>query len=260
MRRFSITLRNGTKTTVRGDRLGLSSEDHHHRPDWGFGDTHPYIQNRNGDTVFVGSFREVAYVADIDAEELPVIPTRDKREEKAGLERWFDLGSKAVAILSGLAVVGFVILIATGHGRVGTVQAESLLTIFAFTLVGGIVSVGGVQLFSVTASLRRAKERVEVIERAVGGGGSGTPVHLVKRMSLSFHASDRGLLSELQAVQGNTLLEDRLVICAAHPEFLAEVDKMAGEQRRDGWALTAITPNDGLTDGLMVNLTFERAL
>jgi len=260
MRRFKVVLRDGTVTTIRGDRLRLSPDDHHHIRDFGFGETHPYIQNKSGEMVFAGSFHEVAYVADVDAEERPTFETPDRSEDRSALERWFDLGSKAVAILSGLAVVAFVILIASGHGKVGTVQAESLLTIFAFTLVGGIVSVGGVQLFSVTASLRRATERVEVIERTVGGGRADPTIRLVKRMSLSFHTSDRELLLAFENGQTNTPLEDRLVICAGHPDFLAEVEEMAGEQREDGWMLTAIAPQDGLTDGLMVWLTFEKAL
>lgn len=260
MRRFSVVLRDGSKTTVRGDRLRLSSDDHHQLRDFGYGDTHPYIQNRNGDIVFAGSFREVAYVADVAAEELPVVaPPNKKEEEKSALERWFDLGSKAVAILSGLAVVAFVILIATGHGKVGTVQAESLLTIFAFTLVGGIVSIGGVQLFSFSANLRRAQQRVQVIERAVAGSGDPS-VRLVRTIHYRFESDDAELVEQLQAVRSNTLLDDYLAICAASPAFRAEIDDVARTEGHSGWTLTALSPNDNLHNGLVVNVTFERVL
>jgi hypothetical protein len=253
MRRFRVVLRDGTRATIHGDVLGFTPRDHP------YATQHLCIKDFDGNTVFASGSREVAYVADIDAIELPDVTAPHARDVRSSLARWLDVASKGVAILSSLAMVAFVILIATGHSHVGSVQAESLLTVFAFTLVGGIISIGGVQLFSVSANLRRANQRVEVIERTVAGSGDSN-VRLVRTTQHRFETDDADTLHQLQSVRSNNLLDDYLVICAASPTFRAEIERVARRERRNGWALTGISPNDNLQNGLVLNLTFEKAM
>ncbi len=259
MKRFRVVLRDGKSTTIRGHSLGFAS-DRHPRDYPYASNSLPYVRDVDGEIVFVGSFREVAYVADVEAEDLFDGPARKSDEAKSGIARWLDLVSKGVAVLSGLAVVLFVVLIATGHGSVGVIQAESALTVFAFTLIGGIVSVGGVQLFSVTASLRRASERVETIERRVGGNDNDS-VRVLRTFGIDFTTDDDDLLSALQdARHSNTVLDDSLAILVGSAEFRAKVADEARWRRREGWTLAAISPNDSIHNGLIVNLLFEKAL
>lgn len=70
------------------------------------------------------------------------------------------IAGQAVSVLAGIAVIVFVVMALLGRATLAGVSIGNLLTVFGFTLVGGLVSVGGVKLFSVNASLRRAKERI----------------------------------------------------------------------------------------------------
>jgi hypothetical protein len=75
--------------------------------------------------------------------------------------RFLDALGKIVSIVSGLAVITFVILVWAGKSTIGTVQIGTLLTVVSFTLIGGLVSIGGVKMFSINAHLRRARDRIE---------------------------------------------------------------------------------------------------
>jgi hypothetical protein len=89
---------------------------------------------------------------------MPQPPTEIK--EKVWL-KFLDYGGKIVSILSGIAVIAFVVLLWLGRTAIGSVQIGTLLTVISFTLVGGLISIGGVKMFSITANLRKAKEKIE---------------------------------------------------------------------------------------------------
>lgn len=91
------------------------------------------------------------------------------REEERGWLHALDVIGKVVSAISGIAVVLFVILVWSGQASVGGLSIGTLLTIASFTLVGGFVSIGGVKIFSLSASLRRARERVERVIGTAGG-------------------------------------------------------------------------------------------
>jgi hypothetical protein len=101
----------------------------------------------------------------------PFLPMRLQGEatERSTASHVLDLLSKGVSILSGLAVIAFVVLLWLGKTSIGSVQISTLLTVFGFTLVGGLVSVGGVKVFSLSASLRRAQARIERFDSVSGG-------------------------------------------------------------------------------------------
>jgi hypothetical protein len=89
--------------------------------------------------------------------------------EPSRLMKVVDSAGKVVSLVAGVAVIVFVFMAITGRATVAGMQIGNLLTVFGFTLVGGLVSVGGVKLFSVNASLRRAKEQVRQTVLAAGG-------------------------------------------------------------------------------------------
>ena len=93
----------------------------------------------------------------------PVVPAPQlttETKENVWLKS-LDYGGKIVSILSGIAVIAFVALMWAGRTAIGSVQIGTLLTVISFTLVGGLISIGGVKMFSITANLRRAKEKIE---------------------------------------------------------------------------------------------------
>jgi len=95
-------------------------------------------------------------------------PDATETEEPAALKA-LDYASKGASVCSGIAVIVFVALLLMGRSTVGNVQVGTLLTILSFTFVGGLISIGGVKMFTINASLRKAKERIErVITPAVG--------------------------------------------------------------------------------------------
>jgi len=93
----------------------------------------------------------------------PVVPsTQLPTETKENVSlKVLDYGGKLVSILSGIAVITFVVLLWSGRTAIGSVQIGTLLTVISFTLVGGLISIGGVKMFSFTANLRKAKEKIE---------------------------------------------------------------------------------------------------
>ena len=96
------------------------------------------------------------------------LPSESEKEESV-LLKTLDYISRGVSILSGIAVIVFVALLWSGQTAIGSVQIGTLLTILSFTLVGGLISIGGVKMFSINASLRKAKDRIErVITTAAG--------------------------------------------------------------------------------------------
>lgn len=91
------------------------------------------------------------------------------RTEKSKWLKNIDIVSKVVSILSGLGVIVFVIFLFSGKTSIGSVQVSTLLTIISFTLIGGIVSIGGVQMFSFNASLRKNQINFEkLIKEKIG--------------------------------------------------------------------------------------------
>jgi hypothetical protein len=74
-----------------------------------------------------------------------------------------DYASRVISILSGAAVIVFVALVWVGQTTIGSVQIGTLLTIFSFALVGGIISIGGVKMFSINANLRKTRETIKQI-------------------------------------------------------------------------------------------------
>ncbi|MCL3782730.1 hypothetical protein EMN47_20275 [Prolixibacteraceae bacterium JC049] len=85
----------------------------------------------------------------------------DFKKPKSRLLKNIDIISKVVSILSGLGVIVFVIFLFAGKTSIGAVQVSTLLTVISFTLIGGIVSIGGVQMFSFNASLRKNQVNLE---------------------------------------------------------------------------------------------------
>jgi hypothetical protein len=93
----------------------------------------------------------------------------ESEDEKSTVLSHLDNFSKGVSILSGIAVIVFVVILISGQTSIGNVQVEKLLTILSFTLVGGLVSIGGVKMFSINASLRKAKDKIERVITAERG-------------------------------------------------------------------------------------------
>lgn len=91
------------------------------------------------------------------------------KNPKSKLLKNIDLISKIVSLFSGVGVIAFVVFLFAGKTSIGSVEVSTLLTIISFTLIGGIVSIGGVQMFSFNASLRRNKVNLEnLIKEKVG--------------------------------------------------------------------------------------------
>lgn len=98
----------------------------------------------------------------------PQLTSENEREEPI-LLKILDYISRGVSILSGIAVIVFIVLLWSGQTHIGSVQIGTLLTILSFTLVGGLISIGGVKMFSINANLRKTKDRIErVTTTAVG--------------------------------------------------------------------------------------------
>lgn len=77
--------------------------------------------------------------------------------------------SKIVSLLSGIALIVFVILLWSGASTIASLNIGNLLTVFSFTFFGGLISVGGFKMFSVTANLRKAEERIREVVTNTGG-------------------------------------------------------------------------------------------
>ncbi len=72
------------------------------------------------------------------------LPSEEEKVDST-LLKTLDYVSKGVSILSGIAVIVFVGLLWSGQTTIGSVQIGTLLTIFSFTLVSGLISIGGGQ-------------------------------------------------------------------------------------------------------------------
>ena len=101
--------------------------------------------------------------------QLPSPERSSDDEEPSRVMKAVEAAGKVVSLLAGVAVIVFVVMAMAGRTALAGIQIGNLLTVFGFTLIGGLVSVGGVKLFSVNASLRRAKEQVQQTVLAAGG-------------------------------------------------------------------------------------------
>jgi hypothetical protein len=75
--------------------------------------------------------------------------------------KFLDIISKVITILSSIGIITFIIMLLIGKQDIGSIKVSSLLTIISFTLVGGFISIGGVKLFSINASLRKNNSRID---------------------------------------------------------------------------------------------------
>ena len=94
---------------------------------------------------------------------------KEEPESSYTFLRILDYFSKGISAFCGIGFVALIILIWIGQVTIGNVQITTLLTVMSFTLVGGIISIGGVKLFSINANLRRAKEKVTQMVSSIGG-------------------------------------------------------------------------------------------
>ena len=98
------------------------------------------------------------------------IPTgKPPEEEKSIWTKRLNSLSTLVSIISGIAVIVFVILLYTGTATIGSLNVGNLLAIFSFTMFGGLISVGGVKMFSITANLRKAQQQLQRVMTSSGG-------------------------------------------------------------------------------------------
>ncbi len=92
-----------------------------------------------------------------------------------------EIGAKLASIISGIAAAVFVGLLWAGQTSIGGISIKNALTILSVALVGGLVSVGGVKLFSINASLRRAIAAasdcpfIPIFQRAIDTDGLRQP-------------------------------------------------------------------------------------
>ena len=94
---------------------------------------------------------------------------RSPDEQQPTWRKRLDLASKLVSILSGIAVIVFVILLWVGTATIGNLNVSNLLAIFSFTFFGGLVSIGGVKMFSISANLRKAQQQLQKVVTTAGG-------------------------------------------------------------------------------------------
>ena len=94
---------------------------------------------------------------------------KEEPETSSTFLRILDYFSKGISVFCGIVFIALIILIWIGQVTIGNVQITTLLTVMSFTLVGGIISIGGVKLFSINANLRRAKEKVTQMVSSIGG-------------------------------------------------------------------------------------------
>jgi hypothetical protein len=80
-----------------------------------------------------------------------------------------EAAGKILSVLSGIAIIVFISLLIAGKAQIGSLQVTNLLTIMSFTLIGGLLSIGGVNVFSIKASLRRAQQQLVQVISTSGG-------------------------------------------------------------------------------------------
>ena len=119
----------------------------------------------------IGFFRELFYKKIIPPVATSSIPTDPK--DKNFEQRWLkmvEVAGKILSVLSGIAIIVFVSLLTAGKAQIGNLQVENLLPILSFTLIGGLLSIGGVNILSVNASLRQVRQQLVEVRRSISGG------------------------------------------------------------------------------------------
>lgn len=98
---------------------------------------------------------------------IPTVSEKQKFEP-----RWLkvvEVAGKILSVLSGIVMIVFVSLLITGKDQIGTLQVTNILAIVSFTLIGGLLSIGGVNVFSINASLRRTQQQLVQV-RSISAG------------------------------------------------------------------------------------------
>ena len=90
--------------------------------------------------------------------------------------RYLNIAATAISALSGLALFVLIVLVVAGQTAVGTVTITTLLTVFSTSLIGSLLSIGGVTLFSVTTNLKKMREKVAQTDCPFEGIQSGNDV------------------------------------------------------------------------------------
>ena len=85
------------------------------------------------------------------------LPTKETRHRWV---RYLNIAATAISAISGLALLVLVVLIVAGKSSIGAVTISTLLTVFSTSLIGSLLSIGGVTLFSITADLKKMKDKV----------------------------------------------------------------------------------------------------
>jgi hypothetical protein len=87
--------------------------------------------------------------------------TPPERDRKVNWAKWIDLIGKIISIVSGVAMIVFITLLYAGVLTIGSITINHLVNLVSFTFLSGIISIGGVKMFSINASLRQAQQQIK---------------------------------------------------------------------------------------------------
>ena len=100
-------------------------------------------------------------ITDISHKPEPPEKSKTTLDNKTRFQSIVEITGKIISIISGVAVVVFVVLLWLGITTIGEIQIGKLFTVFSFTLFSSLISIGGVRMFTLSASLRKANEKIE---------------------------------------------------------------------------------------------------
>ncbi len=93
------------------------------------------------------------------ANKLPALEETDTSNGNWLLRNLGNIG-KIVSLISAIGILTFITLLVFGITNVASIQITNLLSIVSFTLFGGLVSVGGFNILSINANLRKTNNEL----------------------------------------------------------------------------------------------------
>ena len=126
----------------------------------------PTILIENVETLNV-TLSDLAHV-ETNVDSVTKIPDTQKPKKPPLSERIYqvlDVLAKLVSVLTGISLIVLLVLIFLNVRQIGNLEISNLLTIISFTFIGGIFSIGGLNLINLQANLKKQKSVIDKLGR-----------------------------------------------------------------------------------------------
>lgn len=110
---------------------------------------------------------EIKNKSDIKKDKVIKLERSKKHDKRIDGFKLIDNSSKVVSLIAGIGLITILVLVLLDIKQIGKIDIGNLLTIISVTFVGGLFSIGGINLFNLQTALKKQKKEFSDIQQYI---------------------------------------------------------------------------------------------